>query len=202
MGGKTGGAPRTSNDEGGGCEKEKLVKNGAGKDTKTLVHAGGREERRRGLSIQNHCIFQCRLFLTCEAIFQSAGVREPERGRHREENGWEEGAGAEKAGASLSSDSSMTRLRARRNEKGRGRLVRSEIQRETRKDARSLPLHPLAPSLSLFLPFLLLSPLHPPLLPPGPAPPLQESLRARRPYFRRIERDKLKHIKERGCIIC
>ena len=43
MGGKRGGVPGTSNDEGGGCEKKELVENRASKDTQTLVRVGGRE---------------------------------------------------------------------------------------------------------------------------------------------------------------
>lgn len=151
MGGKTGGAPGTSNDEGGGGEKKKLVEDGAGKDTQTLFHVGGREGRRRGFSIQEHDLFLYHLILTCEAIFQSAGVRGPERGRHREENGWEEGAGEEKAGISPSSDSSMTRLCAWQSEKEEGRLVRSENTTRKKKicapssslSTRAFPFSPL-----------------------------------------------------------
>jgi len=86
----------------------------------------------------------------------------------------------------------MTRLR----EYGQGGSAGGRAVRNRRKLKRHALFH-----FILCLPLLLLPPLHPLLLPPGPAPPPQESLRVRRPYFRRIKRKKLKYIEKSGCVV-
>jgi hypothetical protein len=135
VGGETGGAPRTSNDERGGCEEENLVENGAGKDTHTLMRVKRRKAKRKGISSQTHYIATCSLILTWEAIFQSAGVRDPERGRHREEKGCKEEEGDGKTGTSPSSDSSKTRLSECASIRKRGRKT---SEKKLRNDAKNI----------------------------------------------------------------